>query len=61
MTRTVAALTFTVSLVSAVTTQQQSPTGGRIPDRRGFNNSVDDPKLTSQVDEVVRKVAGNVY
>jgi len=61
MKQTVAALTFTVFLVSAVTAQQQIPTGGRIPDRRGFNNSVDDPKLKSQVDEVVRKVAGNVY
>jgi glyoxylase-like metal-dependent hydrolase (beta-lactamase superfamily II) len=40
---------------------QQIPTGGPIPDRRGFNNSVDDPKLTSPVEEVVRKVAGNIY
>src|SRR5262245_16980860 len=61
MNRAVLTLTFAVFLVSAVTAQQEIPTGGRIPDRRGFNNSVDDPKLTSQVEEVVRKVAGNVY
>ena len=40
MNKAVLALTFAVFL-------QQIPTGGRIPDRRGFNNSVDDPKLTS--------------
>src|SRR5262245_54635954 len=61
MNRAVLAVTFAVCLVSALTAQQQIPTGGRIPDRRGFNNSVDDPKLTSQVEEVVKKVAGNVY
>jgi glyoxylase-like metal-dependent hydrolase (beta-lactamase superfamily II) len=48
-------------LVSAVSAQQQIPTGGPIPDRRGFNNSVNDPKLTNPVEEVVRRVAGNVY
>jgi hypothetical protein len=59
--RTVLALTFVALLVSAVTAQQQIPTGGPIPDRRGFNNSVNDPKLTDPVEEVVRRVAGNVY
>src|SRR5262249_62199362 len=61
MKTTALALTFAVFLVSAVTAQQQIPTGGPIPDRRGFNNSVNDPKLTDPVEEVVRKVAGNVY
>jgi glyoxylase-like metal-dependent hydrolase (beta-lactamase superfamily II) len=55
-------LIFAVFLApGAATAQQQIPTGGRIPDRRGFNNSVNDPKLTDPVEEVVRRVAGNVY
>src|SRR5215470_17066446 len=61
MNRTILATAFVLSLVTAGAAQQQIPTGGPIPDRRGFNNSVDDPKLTSQVSEVVRRVAGNVY
>lgn len=40
---------------------QQIQTGGPIPDRRGFNGSVDNPQLTGPVEEVVRRVAGNVY
>jgi glyoxylase-like metal-dependent hydrolase (beta-lactamase superfamily II) len=35
--RTVFALIFAVSLGSAGRAQQQIPTGGPIPDRRGFN------------------------
>lgn len=50
-----------ILLVSAAAAQQQIPTGGPIPDRRDFNNSVDDPKLTGPIEEVVRRVAGNVY
>jgi glyoxylase-like metal-dependent hydrolase (beta-lactamase superfamily II) len=61
MNRTIFALIFVVSLGSVASSQQQIPTGGPIPDRRGFNNSVDDPKLTSPVEEVVRRVAGSVY
>ena len=61
MDRTLTALMFTACLLSAANAQQQIATGGPIPDRRGFNNSVDDPKLTSPVEEVVRRVAGNVY
>ncbi len=61
MNRSVLALTFVVFSVTAATAQPQIPTGGRIPDRRGFNNSVDDPKLTDPVEEVVRRVSGNVY
>jgi cyclase len=61
MNGTVFPLIFAVALGSAARAQQQIPTGGPIPDRRGFNNSVDDPRLTSQVEEVVRRVAGNVY
>jgi cyclase len=59
--RTVLASTSVILLVSAVSAQQQIPTGGPIPDRRGFNNSVNDRKLTDPVGEVVRRVAGNVY
>ncbi|HLK46591.1 MAG TPA: MBL fold metallo-hydrolase [Bryobacteraceae bacterium] len=61
MNRTVLASILVVLLVSAGTAQSQIPTGGPIPDRRGFNNSVDDRKLTDPVEEVVRRVAGNVY
>lgn len=61
MNRTVLASTFVVLLASAAAAQHPIPTGGPIPDRRGFNNSVNDPKLTDPVEEVVRKVAGNVY
>ena len=56
MNRTVLAflrMTLVVMLVSAVTAQQQIPTGGHIPDRRGFNNSVNDPKLTDPVVNIV--------
>jgi glyoxylase-like metal-dependent hydrolase (beta-lactamase superfamily II) len=49
-----------ILLVSAVSAQQQIPAGGPIPDRRGFNNSANDPKLTDPVEEVVMRVAGNV-
>ena len=59
--RTVLVSTVVILSVSAVKAQPQIPTGGPIPDRRGFNNSVDDPKLTDPVEEVVRRVAGNVY
>src|SRR5215471_2964845 len=61
MNRTVLAAAFVLSLVTTGAVQQQIPTGGPIPDRRGFNNSVDDPRLTDPVEEVVRRVAGNVY
>ena len=61
MNRTMLAVVFAVLLVCVGAGRQQIPTGGPIPDRRGFNNSVDDPKLTSPVEEVVRRVAGNVY
>jgi glyoxylase-like metal-dependent hydrolase (beta-lactamase superfamily II) len=61
MSRTVLVAMLLVSFSGIGAAQQQIPTGGPIPDKRGFNNSVDDPKLTSQVTEVVRRVAGNVY
>ena len=54
-------LVFAIFLLSAARAQQQIPTGGPIPDRRGFNSCVGYPELTSQVQEVVRRVAGNVY
>jgi len=36
-------------------------TGGPIPDRRGFNNSVDNAELVAEVEVIVRHVAGQVY
>jgi len=53
-------ITLVVSLACAVVAPQQIATGGPIPDKRGFNNSVDNPKLTDPVEEVVRRVARNV-
>jgi hypothetical protein len=55
-----ALLPFVVLSVSSVTVQQQIQTGGPIPDRHGLNNAFDGPRVTSQVEEVVRRVAGNV-
>lgn len=50
-------------LLSSVGLAAQStiPTGGPLPDRRGFNNSVNNPALTSTVEVIVRHVAGQVY
>lgn len=53
---------FGVLLASVLVAQRpEIPTGGPIPDLRGFNNKVDDPAATSQVEVIVRHVAGNVY
>jgi glyoxylase-like metal-dependent hydrolase (beta-lactamase superfamily II) len=46
---------------SVVLTQQAIPDGGPIPDVRGFNNKINDPKETSKISVVVRHVAGKVY
>jgi hypothetical protein len=61
MNRTVIAMTFAAFLVGIATAQQNIPAGGPIPDRRGLNNTFDGPRVTSQAEEVVRRVAGNVY
>jgi len=61
MSRTVIAVTFAAFFVGTVTAQQNIPTGGPIPDRRGLNSTFDSPRVSSQVEEVVRRVAGNVY
>jgi len=37
------------------------PSGGPIPDLRGFNNKVDDREATAAVEVIVRHVAGRVY
>ena len=41
--------------------QQGIPTGGPIPDIRGFNNRVNDPEAVGAIEVVVRHVAGQVY
>src|SRR5262245_11301067 len=61
MRKTLLAILFGVSLAGIVTAQRDIPTGGPIPDKRGFNIKVDDANAVSQVTEVVRRVAGNVY
>ncbi len=40
---------------------QAIPTGGPIPDIRGFNNRITDPEAVSEISVVVRHVAGGVY
>ena len=45
----------------AAASQDPIPTGGRIPDIRGFNNQVDDPEAVAAIEMVVRHVAGQVY
>lgn len=53
---------FALMLSSAlVAFQSEIPTGGPIPDRRGFNFKVTDPKAVAEVQVVVRHVAGKVY
>ncbi len=37
------------------------PTGGPIPDIRGFNNRVNDPEAVAAIEVVVRHIAGQVY
>lgn len=44
-----------------VAAQQKIPTGGPLPDVRGFNNKIDDLRETSKISWVVRHVAGQVY
>ena len=41
--------------------QEAIPTGGPIPDIRGFNNQVNDPEAVAAIEMVVRHVAGQVY
>jgi glyoxylase-like metal-dependent hydrolase (beta-lactamase superfamily II) len=53
---------FGVVLASSVVfAQQRIPSGGPIPDVRGFNNKITDPAETSKIKVVVRHVAGKVY
>src|SRR5581483_5197135 len=46
---------------SALASQEKIQTGGPIPDKRGFNNKVNDPKAVADVRVIVRHVAGKVY
>jgi cyclase len=51
-----------ICLGATVATQRPAiPTGGPIPDRRGFNFRVNDPKAVAEVQVIVRHVAGRVY
>jgi len=61
MKRNVLAVIFAASAGAFGAIQQNIPTGGPIPDGRGFNIRVDDPKAVAAVKVIVRKVAGNVY
>jgi hypothetical protein len=46
---------------SIVFPAQRIPSGGPIPDVRGFNNKITDPAEASKIKVVVRHVAGKVY
>jgi glyoxylase-like metal-dependent hydrolase (beta-lactamase superfamily II) len=46
---------------TAAMQRPQIPTGGPIPDRRGFNFRVNDPKAIAEVQVIIRHVAGKVY
>ena len=51
-----------ICLGATVATQRSAiPTGGPIPDRRGFNFRVNDPKAVAEVQVIIRHVAGTVY
>ena len=45
----------------AAASQEAIPTGGLIPDIRGFNSQVNDPEAVAAIEMVVRHVAGQVY
>ena len=46
---------------SAALPQEVIPTGGPIPDIRGFNSRVNDPEAVAAIEVIVRHVAGQVY
>ena len=46
---------------SAALPQDVIPTGGPIPDIRGFNSRVNDPEAVAAIEVIVRHVAGQVY
>ena len=51
-----------ICLGATVATQRPAiPTGGPIPDRRGFNFRVNDPTAVAEVQVITRHVAGQVY
>src|SRR5689334_7217439 len=61
MKKNLVAVIFAASLAAFGAVQQNIPTGGPIPDGRGFNIRVDDAKAVAAVKVIVRKVAGNMY
>src|SRR5262245_50923512 len=61
MSRAVLTLIFAFLFSIAAASQQTIPTGGPIPDIRGFNDRVTDPEAVSKISVVVRRVAGQVY
>lgn len=61
MRKNVMLVVLALLIGTAGAVQQGIQTGGPIPDKRGFNNRVNDPKAVAEVTVVVRKVAGNVY
>jgi cyclase len=61
MIRGIAAALCVLFFGAAASPQQRIPTGGVIPDVRGFNNKISDPEETSKISVVVRHVAEKVY
>jgi len=50
-----------LALAAILLLQQPIPTGGPLPDVRGFNDKINDPEAVSKITVVVRHVAGQVY
>ena len=61
MSRVLLAAMCAILSCGAVASQEAIPTGGPIPDIRGFNNRVTDAEAVSKIAVVVRHVAGQVY
>jgi cyclase len=59
--RMVMALACAMLWAGAAAAQQAIPTGGPIPDVRGFNDKIKDPAAVAQIKFVVRHVAGHAY
>jgi glyoxylase-like metal-dependent hydrolase (beta-lactamase superfamily II) len=55
------AIISAILFCGAAASQEAIPTGGPIPDVRGFNGKITDPEAVSKISVVVRHVAGQVY
>ncbi len=61
MAHVASAVVCVILSCGAVIAQDEIPTGGTLPDIRGFNDSVNDPEAVGAIEMIVRHVAGQVY